>query len=209
MTVPLAIRDPASDTWTDTTRYVAAYVTPHNVEVLKLVRDASALKDGMLPGYQSNSAQVKDQMKALFTIFKLRKINYTSNTLAFGDDEASVQNVKLPRETLTSELANCLDGVVLFASALEAMGLNSALVFIQEPDGGHALIGCEVSPNTGQWHYLDTTQINKCTFEDASSSALSLAQSFEKGAQELNDPRMFRRWPYKPDVKAGVIVPVE
>jgi hypothetical protein len=82
-------------------------------------------------------------------------------------------------------------------------------VFIQEPEGGHALVGCEVSRNSDEWYYLDTTKINSDTFEGASTAASKLAQAFEKAAADGNDPRLFRRWPYKRDSQAGRIIAVE
>jgi len=59
--------------------------------------------------------------------------------------------------------ANCIDGTVLFASAIEAMGMNPLIVIIP----GHAFVGWKISPNSEEMEFLETTMIDTNSFEDA------------------------------------------
>lgn len=76
-------------------------------------------------------------MKALYNAIKEHGIHYINSIINFHPDEsASTQSVRLPRETLGERAANYLDGTLLFASLLEAISLNPALVLTL----GHALL---------------------------------------------------------------------
>ena len=76
--------------------------------------------------YQAGGAGVAPQVKALYEALQQAGIRYVNSVLAFSpDDGLSSQRVRLPRKTLESKNANCLDGTVLFASLLEAITLQA------------------------------------------------------------------------------------
>ena len=113
--------------WRDLTRYLGAFVTPNAPAIEGLLRAAVDLApDGQFVSYQGGAAAVAPQVKALFDALQQKKLRYVNSVLAFSPEEGwSGQRVRLPRQTLESTNANCLDGTVLFASLLEAITLRS------------------------------------------------------------------------------------
>lgn len=196
---PLAVRNPSTQSWTDLTQYLGAFVTPHRHEVMEFLRqavDQHIMKQ--LTGYK-DQYPVISQVKAIYNALKKHVIGYISSVIDFHPDEsASTQWVRLPRETLGIQSANCLDGTLLFASLLEAISLNPALVFM----AGHVLLGWETGKNNNQWQYMETTMIGNHEFEDAVDHGYRLAQIAMKQQAQLtpenpSSGRHFRRWSIK------------
>ena len=155
---PLAVRDPVSGQWMDMSRYMGAFVTPNTPAVMRFLRSAAQHHpDKRLTGYQSDP--IEPQVEAIFAALKAEgQITYVNSVIAFNPEQsARSQRVRLPRECLAEQQANCIDGTVLFASLLEAASLNPALVIVP----GHALVGWQADPtNQPQlWNYLETTMI--------------------------------------------------
>ena len=209
-TLLLDVQDVLTQEWKDMTPYVAAFVTPNALEVQRFIRQAIAHVEGrQFFGYQGGAERVTPQVQGLFDAFKQSDITYNSFVQAFGNQPGvEIQRVQLPRQSLDTKLANCIDGQVLFASALEGIGLSAALVYIQEPKGGHALVAWETAKGKGDWQYLDTTKIVSDTFEVASKSATNLAKGFESVAAQVNNARLFRRWALT-KLRADGITPME
>ena len=102
------------------------------------------------------------------------------STLVFHRHQAwASQRLRLPSETLAKKIANCLDGAVLFASLLEAFGIQTALVFTGTGDSAHAFVAWEASANSGQWRYLETKGFVAATFDQARQEAEEKAKAFE------------------------------
>jgi len=209
-TVFLDMLDEVTKDWKDMTSYIGAFVTPNNVELQRFVRDAAAEVDTKrFVGYQQGPSHVLPQVRGLFEAFKKSGIVYNSFVASYGGEPGlSTQRVQLPRRTLASKLANCIDGQVLFASALEFIGLSAGLVYILSAGKGHALVGWETEPNSGDWQYLDTTTIVEKTFEQTMAAANGLAKAFEDASKEVNDRRMFRQHALA-QLRAAGITPME
>jgi len=128
-TAPLVVMDPDTGRWQDLSPYLAAYVTPNAPAIMSFLRRIADLHPGgHLDGYGSVD-DVRNQVKAVFEALRAAGITYISSTVAFSpEDGPSTQRIRLPRESLKDQAANCIDGTVLFASLLEAMSLNVALV---------------------------------------------------------------------------------
>ncbi|GIK75363.1 MAG: hypothetical protein BroJett021_43510 [Chloroflexota bacterium] len=187
---PLAVRNPASGGWIDLSRYFGAFVTPNQRDVMRFLRHAANLHpEHQLAGYQSD---VTLQARAIFDALKQQAgITYVNSLIAFNPDEsARGQRVRLPRETLEEQQANCIDGTLLFASLLEAISINPALVIVP----GHAFVGWETGANSGEWDYLETTMIGSNEFEDARKIGQQKATFWEKQAAAPNKAHVFRRW---------------
>src|SRR5262249_5049254 len=73
------------------------------------------------------------------------------------------QRTRLPRESLASRSANCIDGTVLLASMLEGASLNPGIVLVP----GHAFLGWETWEHTNDWNFVETTLIGTADFETA------------------------------------------
>jgi hypothetical protein len=191
---PLATYDPTSGTWKDMSQYLGAFVTPNHpsvMEFLRLAADKHAAK--RLVGYQD--ADVDGQVKAVYEALKTEKqIAYVNSLTAFDPNTgAKSQRLRLPRESLADKQANCVDGAVLFASILEALSLNPALVVVPS----HVLVGWETAPDSNEWRYLETTKLATGGFEDAVKHGTAFAGAYEKQATAKNDARWFRRWPLR------------
>jgi len=173
----------------DLTRYLGAWVTPNAPEIMALVREAAALAPGgSIVGYQAPTeedlpAVVEAQVAAIYRALQARKLTYVNSVIAFSlAGEAFVQRIRLPREALATGSANCIDGVVLMASALEAASLNPAIVLIP----GHAFLGYERIAYSGQWEFVETTMLGSAPFDEAQRVGRATAESFlSRGSSRL------------------------
>jgi len=107
--------------------FIAVFVTPKVDKVQELLSIAKEYHPKRsLAGYQSD---VLSQIEAIYyALQKHYRVSYVSTPIAFGKDE--VQKVRLPKESLYLSSANCIDGAVLFASAIEALGMKPYIVIV-------------------------------------------------------------------------------
>jgi hypothetical protein len=113
--------------------------------------------------------------------------------------------VCLPRESLADREANCIDGTVLVASLLEAMSMSPAIVIVP----GHAFVGWETSPGSGEWRHLETTMIGTAPFEEACLSGERTAERYRDLRDRTGDPLRFRLWPLRTLRSEERITPME
>jgi hypothetical protein len=109
---------------------------------------------------------VRQQAKAIFNALKALGITYSSTTISFP---AGSQKIRLPSDALSEASANCIDGSVLMASALEAIGIEPLLVLVT----GHCFLGWRELSGSSQCEFLETTMIGTATFEDALTTGYS------------------------------------
>ncbi|RKH99628.1 DUF3320 domain-containing protein [Corallococcus sp. AB038B] len=116
---------------------LATFVTPNHPVIPELLKDVrtlleQALGDGSLSGYQKrNPSHVRAMAAALYEAVQALKLGYVELPASF---ESHGQKVRLPDQLLQERMGCCLDLTLLFASALEAMGLHPLLLLVQ----GHA-----------------------------------------------------------------------
>jgi hypothetical protein len=116
---------------------------------------------------------VTQQVKALYDTLKKREIRYVNSVLDYGMPTLIyTQRTRLPRESLALKSANCIDGAVLFASLLEGITLNAALILIP----GHAIVAWETNRNTEEWNCLETVMIGTHNFEQAHATGQEIFQ---------------------------------
>jgi hypothetical protein len=152
-----AVRRPQTGETVDLSHYYGAWVTPHDEEVQKLIREAAELlPDRRILGYLGDEEEVTRQVGALFQVLKDVKIKYVNSVIDFGAPPGqATQRTRLPRQSLDHRAANCIDGTVLFASLLEGASLSPGLVIVP----GHALVAWETSDGSDEWRYLETTLV--------------------------------------------------
>jgi hypothetical protein len=77
------------------------------------------------------------------------------------------QRTRLPTEVLASTNAQCLEGTLLYASLMEAIGLKPAIIIIP----GHAFVAWHAGPKDGlsekSYYFLETTMTHAAEFKDA------------------------------------------
>ena len=184
------IKDPATGQWIDLSQYLAAWVTPNAEAVQNLLRRAADLHpERRISGYLTSEADIEEQVKAVYAALKAEDILYINSIVSFGGGhDTRVQRVRLPRQTLQTKSANCIDGTVLMASALEAASLNPAIVVIP----GHAFLGWETQLNSGKWDYLETTLVGLKDFATAQAKGRALAVQYHSMAERFQDKHYFQ-----------------
>lgn len=162
--------------WTDTSVFIAAFVTPHATEINDLVRKAAEYEsDKSMAGYQCGECTpegweeyTQEQVKAIYEALQNDyKITYISSSIAYSNESDSPQRVRLPAESLRSGSANCIDGAVLYAAALENLGMHPYILIT--PD--HAFVGYETKPDDPSGiRFLETTMTGSASFENATDA---------------------------------------
>jgi hypothetical protein len=94
---------------------------------------------------------------------KRSRISYVTSIYTFGNYPGETQRIRLPRETLALNNANCIDVSVVFASAMENLGMQPVIVIVP----GHAFTGVRMGPNSRKILYLDLTVLPEGTFLSA------------------------------------------
>jgi hypothetical protein len=190
---PLAFYDPKQGEWLDMSRYLGAFVTPNHPAVMKFVNKAAQHSPTVSFSGYADDSDAGPQVEALYVALaedaSMRIVNsiYDHNP----DPHVKSQRVRLPRESLEEQQGNSVDLTVLFASALEAISLNSALVVLPS----HIIVGWETGPQSGQWQYLETTKVGRRPFAEAMRFGNGLAQAMEKQRTATDNEQWFRRWP--------------
>jgi hypothetical protein len=119
---------------------IATFVTPNNPQISGIIHRASQILnewtgDPSLDEYQSkNPDRVKKQMAALFQSVRELNITYCTPPASFED---TGQRLRLVDTLITQKLGTCLDMTLLYASCLEAMGINPLIIITR----GHAFAG--------------------------------------------------------------------
>jgi hypothetical protein len=205
-TAPLKVKDPSTGTWQDMTRYLGAFVTPNAPAVMAYVRRAlDKHPEKRLVGYQVNEAEVTAQVRAIYEALVESRIAYVNSIIDFTPEIGmNNQRVRLPRESLADASANCIDGVVLFASLLEGISLNPAIVIVP----GHAFLGWETGRNSNEWKYLETTMVSTDSFDDACTQAELTAVAWKASAGPGAEPAMLTLWSMR-ELRAQNITPLE
>jgi transglutaminase-like putative cysteine protease len=157
---------------------ITAWVTTRPGEKFDNIR-ALARQKCTLDGYQSDRAGVEQQVKCLYAALKEQGLRYEASPPGLDWDANPEQRVRLPKHSLEERAANCLDATVLFASLLEASGLD-ALIFLMP---GHALAGWKESREGSSVRFLDIGGMAGYDFEEACDKG----QKLFRDAEQLRD----------------------
>lgn len=172
-TAPARLRSANDMYWGDKFRYaefIASWVTPHAPEVERILARAKEYMPGRrLPGYESwkNEALQKRstlaQMSAIYRAVQAAGVSYVKSSNTFGDHEGWSERVRLPGQSLRHASANCIDGVVLYASLFENLGMEPEVVLVP----GHAYLGVRAAQGSDEYLYLETSLTGRARFERA------------------------------------------
>ncbi|MBN1535808.1 MAG: hypothetical protein JW908_03670 [Anaerolineales bacterium] len=146
----------------------AAWVTPTDPAVEELIRTAADYtSSGMMTnGYggvvNDEEGTVWDRLEALWTAEdKDYNLTYISTMVAFGPD--TFQRMRMPYEVLEQRSGNCIELTTLFASATEALKLETAIVRIP----GHAYVAIRTDQENANYYFIETTMIGRADFNEA------------------------------------------
>lgn len=156
-------------------QYVARWVTPHDPSILHITSLAKKwVPKGRFAGYSTANpnpaalnGQVRKQAEAVFQALRQSGIGYVSSIFTFGNFVGQAQRIRFPRETLSLNAANCIDVSVVFASAMENLGMKPVIVILP----GHAITGVRLGPDSSDILYLDLTVLPNGTFAQAAARA--------------------------------------
>ncbi|MDE6310791.1 MAG: DUF4011 domain-containing protein [Muribaculaceae bacterium] len=119
---------------------LVSFITPNHPAISDLlVKTAAELKkitgSSVITAYQKgNVNDVRAQVAALFAALHSLGIIYRSVPASY---EEVGQRITMPERVLSSKIGNCIELTLLMATALEAMSINSVIVFRK----GHAYLG--------------------------------------------------------------------
>jgi hypothetical protein len=125
--------------------------------------------------------------KAVFNVLHKRGIHYVQNDGA----GANAQKINYPIEVLRSRDGLCIETTLLFASVLEALGMQALII----ETSSHAFVGWRVEKNSKVLDFMETTMLGDpdATADQANLSAQkkyadeSEAGNFESGESRVID----------------------
>ncbi len=178
-TVPVRLRSVDDMYWGknfENAGLIASWVTPHDPNVEMTLSKAKEFMPGRrLPGYEmwpAPGVQEKVtyiQAKAIYQAVQRQGLSYVKSSATLGAHINSdvTERVRMPAESLREVSANCIDGVVLYASLFENLGMDPVVVLVP----GHAYVGVRLSPDSKRYLYLETALTGRASFETAVSVA--------------------------------------
>jgi hypothetical protein len=178
-TAPLRIRSIEDMYWGTDFKYapfIASWVTPHDSRVEAVLARAKEFMPGRrLPGYESErpiAVQQRStlaQVRAIYRAVQATGLSYVKSSGTYGarSNAEMAERVRLPNESLARVSANCIDGVVLYASLFENLGMEPVVVLVP----GHAYVGIRLTENSRDYLYLETALTGRAGFDIATQTA--------------------------------------
>jgi hypothetical protein len=183
-------------------RFIASWITPHDPAVEQILTKAKEFMVGRrLPGYEpwKTTAEQKDstmqQARAIYRALQIKGVSYVKSSITFGKNTAVSERVRLPYESIQQVSANCIDGVVMYASLFENLGMDAEVILVP----GHAYVGVRSAQNGGEFIYLDTVLTGRASFETA-------VQTATQGLQRTNPKDVMHIM--VPDARNGGVFPM-
>ena len=176
-TVPLRLRAVDDMFWGDGFkfgRYIASWVTPHDPTVEDLLAGAKEFMPGRrLPGYETwktpgeQEQSTTAQARAIYRALQETGLSYVKSSITFGARTDVSERIRMPHESLRSVSANCIDGVVTYASMFENLAMDPVIILIP----GHAVVGVRLMDHGDRFLYIDTVLTGRDSFENAVKAA--------------------------------------
>jgi hypothetical protein len=190
----------SNDEWVSTAYLIGAWVTPHIEKVDQIIRVAAELKSNRaMTGYQCSTCTLPadfteysgNEVEAIYNVVQGMGITYINSPVSFSSNKEASQRIKLPSESISLASANCIDGVLLFASAMENIGMNPYIAIVP----GHAFICWDVATNPEMGiDCFETTMVGSSTYEQANAAGrLEYTEYKSKGELTLLPVKLTRQ----------------
>jgi len=183
-------------------RFIASWVTPHDPAVEQVLTRAKEFMPGRrLPGYEPwrSAAEQKDstlqQARAIYHALQEKGVSYVKSSITFGKNTSVTERVRMPYESLHQVSANCIDGVVMYASLFENLGMDAEVILVP----GHAYVGVRASQTGSDFVYFDTVLTGRASFDTA-------LQTANDGLKRLNPKDVMHIM--IPDARNGGVFPM-
>jgi hypothetical protein len=184
---------------------VVAMITPTDPSVNALIRTARNYdpSGAMTSGYDSDMDANGTVAQRLSDIWQAEasdyKLAYISTPITFAS--GSSQRIRLPGEVLDQSSGNCIELTLLYAAAVEFLGMQPALVIVP----GHAYVAVRIDGKNDSFYFIETTMIGSATFSEALKEGLSEWQTAQPHvAQSEAD----YGWVDVPEARSNGIVPI-
>lgn len=178
-TVPVRLRSADDMYWGPGFKFaafIASWVTPHDPEVEAVLTKAKEFMPGRrLPGYEDwkspdqQRVMTGEEAKAIYRALQETGVSYVKSSLTFGENTTVSERVRLPGESLHQLSANCIDGVVMYASLFENLDMDPVVVLVP----GHAYVGVRESEDSDSYLYIETAITGRAPFEASVKAATS------------------------------------
>ncbi len=175
--------------------YIGAWVTPNAKAVDEFL--TAAKKRAPKATFAGPQTATLPQVEAIFDELKARGVSYVMDPEA-ASEMGFAQRTRLPSDVLTSKNAQCLEGAILFATLMEAIGLEPIIVRIP----GHAFAGWHSAKDgipDGTPLFVETTMVHSASYDDAVSYAKTEvekqthADHFKQGISRMIEVKELRK----------------
>jgi len=190
-TAPVRLRSVDDIYWGRDLRYasfIASWVTPHDPRVEAVLSRAKEYMPGRrLPGYEEwKSPEQQRQMtteeaRAIYWALQESGVSYVKSSITFGRNRDVSERVRMPGESLRERSANCIDGVVMYASLFENLGMDPVVVLVP----GHAYVGVRDAADSDSYLYIETAITGRAPFDAAVKAA-------KKGIAKVPEKKVIR-----------------
>ena len=171
-----------------------AFVMPNDPAISTLLKDAAEIlrshsHSTALDGYQARDQRRTElQLSALWSAVCNRGLVYANPPAHF---ERSGQKIRRPGVVFSDSLATCLDSSLLFASAIEAIGINPVIVLSQ----GHSCVAAWLSETSfGRLIETDCTEIRKAVGEGKLVLIESTLVTHQPAARYPDAVKVAQKW---------------
>jgi hypothetical protein len=167
-------------------RWQAVWVTPNMDSISSLHAQMLNYMDAF-GGYQlfgeaTIQEGIRKQVQTVYQVLGSKGISYVSNT----NGGTCGQKIKYPLDVLQTRQANCIEGVTLFASILESLGIRTVIVTVS----GHAFLGWYTTESGNELEYLETTYTWNDPLPAFSAALIEGKRAYEEAVQ-INDIKGF------------------
>ena len=184
---------------------VVAMVTPTDPGVEALIR-AGANYDpngAMTSNYDTVDDTSGSVWQRLSDIWQAETNDYSLTYIGTTDSFASgsSQRIRLPGEVLDQASGNCIELTLLYASVVEALGMQPAIIFVP----GHAYVAVRVDATNDNYYFIETTMIGQATFKEAVTTVVG---EWQKAQPHLANSEADYGWVDVATARGDGIVPI-
>jgi hypothetical protein len=150
-----------------TPEFIAAWVTP-NAKGIDAFLAAAKKRVANGAAFTGGQRETLPQVKAIYDELHDRGMSYVMDPGLFVEGQL-VQRTRLPADVIASTNAQCIEGAILYATLLEAIGLKPLVTLAN----GHSWAGWKPEghdkppPKAPNFFWLETTVTHDFTFDQA------------------------------------------
>jgi len=184
---------------------LAAMVTPHDPAVEELIRVAADYHPNglMTAAYKAENDEGGSVWDRLEAIWKAEDehydLTYINTWVSFAP--GSVQRIRLPADVLKERSGNCIELALLYASAAEALDLESAIILVP----GHAYVAVRTDNINANYYFIETTLIG---FTDFNTAVDEGAKNFEEAFPHIEAHEIPYGWITIANAREEGILPI-